>query len=60
MAQLAKHLTLDLGSGHDLAVHGFKPLIRLGTDGTEPAWGFLSPFLSLSAPPPLTLTLSQK
>ena len=25
VAQLVKHLTLDFGSGHDLAVHEFKP-----------------------------------
>ena len=36
----------DLGSGHDLTVHGFKAHIGLCTD-------------RFSAPPPLTLSLSQ-
>ena len=38
MAQSAKHLTLDFGSGHDLTVCGFEPQARLCADSTEPAW----------------------
>ena len=37
VAQSVKHLTLDFGSGHDLVVHEFEPLIRLCADGEEPA-----------------------
>ena len=33
MAQSVKHLTLDLGSGHDLMGCGIKPHIRLCTRG---------------------------
>ena len=55
VAQLVKRPTLDSGSGHDLAVCGFEPCIRLCTD----MWSLLeidslSPSLSLSAPPLLT------
>ena len=57
MAQLVKGLTLDFGSGHDLVVHEFEPLIRFCADSAEPAWGSLS--LPLSLPPPmLSLSLS--
>ena len=56
MAQWVKHPTLELGSGHDLMVHGFQPHIGLCDDSMEPAWDSLSP--SLSAPPLLTLSLS--
>ena len=42
VAQLVKCVTLDFGSGHDLAVRGFKPCVGLFTDSTEPAWDFLS------------------
>ena len=55
MAQSAKRLTLDLGSGNDLTVHGFKPRIRLCAECVEPAWDSVSP--SLSAPPLLALSL---
>ena len=51
MAQSVKHLTLDLGSGHDLAVCEIKPLMGLHANSAEPAWYSLS----LSAPPPLVL-----
>ena len=44
---LAKHLALDLGSGHDLTVHEFEPCVRLCADSDEPAGDSLSP---LSAP----------
>ena len=55
MTQSVKHLTLGFGSGHDLEVHAFKPCI---TENVEPAWDSLFP--SLSAPPPLALSLSLK
>ena len=45
MAQSVKHLTPDLGSGHDLAVHEFEHHIGLCTDGMEgmePVWDSLS------------------
>ena len=57
MAQSVKHPTLDFGSGHDLAVHGFKPHVRLCTDSTEHAWDSLPP--SLSALPLLTISVSK-
>ena len=37
MAQSVRLLTLDLGLGHDLVVHGIKPRIGLGTDSAKPA-----------------------
>ena len=37
MAQSVKHLTLDVGSGHDLAVHEMEPSMGLCTDSMEPA-----------------------
>ena len=49
MVQLVKRPTLDFGSGHDLAVHGIEPCIRLHTVSVEPIRDSLSP--SLSAPP---------
>ena len=57
VAQSVKRLTLDFGSSHDLTVREFKPHVGLCTDSTEPAWDSLS-LLSLSAPTPLTLSLS--
>ena len=50
MAQVVKHPTLDFGSGHDLAVCGFKPQIGLCADSEDPAWDSLS--ASLPLPPP--------
>ena len=47
VAQLVKHLTLDFGLGHDIAVHGIEPHVGLCTVSVEPAWDFLSPSLSL-------------
>ena len=58
MAQSGKRPTLDFSSGHDLTVLEFKTCFRLRADSAEPAWDSLSP--SLSAPPPLMLSLSQK
>ena len=46
----------DFGSGHDLAVCGFEPPIRLATGSAKPALNSLSS--CLSAPPQLTLSLS--
>ena len=51
MAQSVKRPTLDLGSGHDLMVCGFKPCVSLCAHSMELAWDSLS--VSLSAPPPL-------
>ena len=47
----------NLGSGHDLTIHGFEPYIRLGADSSEPGacFGFCVS-LPLSAPPPLSLS----
>ena len=57
MAQSVKHLTLDLGSGHDLTVGEFEPRVGLWADSAEPAWDSLP--LPLSLPPPATsLSLS--
>ena len=45
LAQLVKHPTHDLGSGHDLTVRGFEPHVGLCADGdgTEPAWDSVFP-----------------
>ena len=56
VAQSLKHLTLDLSSGLDFAVREMNPCIGLCADSMEPAWDSPSP--SLSAPPPLMLSLS--
>ena len=37
VAQSVKHLTLDLGTGHDLTVCESEPRTGLRTDGVEPA-----------------------
>ena len=66
MARLVKRPTLDLGSGRDLTVCGFKPHIGLHAECAQPAWGSVSLRVSLSqslpTPPPLgrarTLSLS--
>ena len=57
MAQWVKNLTLDFGSGHDLAVREFEPCVGLYADGAEPVWGSLS--LSLPLPSSCSLSLSQ-
>ena len=41
-AQSLKRGTLDLGSGRDLTVREFEPLIGLCADSPEPAWDSLS------------------
>ena len=53
-SQSVKHLTLGLGSGHDLTAREFKPLIRLCAGSVEPAWDSLP----LSPPRPCLLFLS--
>ena len=55
VAQEVNCPTLDFSSGHDFMVHEFKPHIGLCADSVEPAWDLLSPSLSLSLPPSLTL-----
>ena len=59
VAQSVKHLTLDLGSGHGLAVRGFKAHIGLSVDGAEAAWGPVSPSLWPSPACALSLSLSK-
>ena len=56
MAQLLKYPALDLGSGHDLKVHAFKPRMGLYTDSAETAWD--SPSLSPSLCPSPACSLS--
>ena len=58
MAQSVKHPTLDLGSGHGLAVRGFEPCVGLHADRAEPASDSLSP--SRFAPPQLARSLCLK
>ena len=48
MAQLVKHPTLDLSSGHDLTVSGIESHVGLCVDSAEPAWDSLSASLSLA------------
>ena len=50
MAQSVKHLTLDIGSAHDLTVCETEPHVGLCSDSMEPAWDSVS--LSLSLPLP--------
>ena len=57
MAQSVKHLTLDFGLGHDFMVHEFELCVGLWAESVEPTWDSLS--LSLSVPPPLSLSLSK-
>ena len=58
VAQSVKRPTLHLGSGHDLAVCGFEPSIRLTAQSLEPASESMSPPLSL--PLPSSHSVSQK
>ena len=51
MAQPVKRLTLDLGSGHDLAVCGIEPRVSV-----EPAWDSHSLPLSLCPSPAHSLS----
>ena len=59
VAQWVKPLSLGLGSGHDIVVCGFIPLIGLRNDKAEPVWD--SPSLPLLLPLPIgTCFLSLK
>ena len=59
VTQLVKHLTLNLGSGHDLPVLEFKPCMGLhAVTEEEPGWDSLSPSFSSSWMCPLSLSLS--
>ena len=64
MGQSVKRPTLDLGSGHDLAVREFEPRVGLRVDSTEPARDSLPPsrslFLCLSPACILSPSCSQK
>ena len=53
-------LNLDFGSGRDLMDCGFEPRVGLTARSLEPVLDSVSPSLSLSASPPLVLSLSQK
>ena len=57
VVQAVEHPTLDFGSIHEMVCE-FEPRIRLCANSTEPAWN--SPPPSLSAPPLLSLSFSQK
>ena len=58
MAQSVERPPLGFRSDHDLTAREIEPDIGLRADSVEPAWDSLSP--SLSAPPLLALSLSQK
>ena len=58
MAQSVECPTLDLSSGLDLTVRGFKPPVGLRSDGAEPAWDSVSPSLCPSAACMCVLSLS--
>ena len=45
MVWLIKHLTFDLGSGHDLVVCEFELRMGLCADSVGPAWDSLYPSL---------------
>ena len=57
--QSVKRLTLDFGSGHDLTVHGFEPLIGLCAGSAEPAWDSLCLPLSWPLPRSHAVSLSK-
>ena len=50
MAQLVKHLTLDLGSGWDLNICEIEPHVWLLAGSVDPAWDSVFPSLSLTRP----------
>ena len=58
MAQSIEFLAFDVGSGHDLPVHGFEPRVGLWADRSLLGILSLSLSLSLSAPPTLSFFLS--
>ena len=55
-------LSIDVGSGHDLMVHEFKPRIRLCADSSvlEPALDSVSPSLSATLSLMFSLSLKNK
>ena len=55
VAQSGKHLTPDLGLGHDLTDCEIDSRMGLHSDSSESVWDSLSPSL---APPPLACILS--
>ena len=59
VAQSVKRPTLGFGSGHDLMVREFKPLIGLHAACAEPAWDSLSPSLCPSPALACSLFLSK-
>ena len=59
VVQSVKHPMLDFSSGHDLAVLWVQPLIRLCTGSIEPPWDSLSPSVSASPTPVLSVSLSK-
>ena len=59
MAQSVKHPTLGFGSGHDLMVCEFEPLVGLHSDSAEPAWDSLSLFALLLLKCAMSLSLSR-
>ena len=59
MAQLVKHLTLDLGSCHDLLVCEMESHVGLCTDSAGPAWDSLCPSLSLPLPTSFSLKINK-
>ena len=58
VAQLVKHPTLVISSGHDLTVCEFEPCVGLCADSSEPARNSLSLF-SLSLPCLCSLSVSK-
>ena len=60
MAQSLEHLTLDLGSGHDLTVCGIKPRVGLHAHSVEHSWDSLSSCLSAPLLLACALSLSLK
>ena len=59
MAQSVKRLTLDFGSGHDLAVLEFEPCIGLYADSVELAWDSPLSFSFYPSPLPISLKISK-
>ena len=47
MTRSIGHPTLEVGSGHDLTVGGFKPQVWLWARSVEPAWELRFPALSV-------------
>ena len=58
VAQWIKYLSLDFGSGHDLAVCEFEPHIGLCADDAEPTWDSVS--LSFCPSPTCTHSFKNK